>query len=64
MSNDWLPPNAEGHKSISTQQFYIEPDWTRTAQGGLEDTQVPMSRLYDIFDIYKERSRIIAEGIL
>ena len=63
MSNDWLPEDAEGHKPIPVQGFYVEPDWTRTDQGGLEDTQVPMNGLCEIFDTYKDNSRIIAEGI-
>ena len=63
MSNDWLPEDAEGHKPILIDKFYMEPDWTRTEEGGLEDTQVPMKSLYEIFDIYeKSNSRIIAEG--
>ena len=45
MSNDWLPEDAEGHKPIPVQGFYMEPDWTRTEEGGLEDTHVPMTRL-------------------
>ena len=62
MSNDWLPEDAEGHKPISTQGFYIKPNWTRTVEEGLKDEHVPMKRLYEIFEIYKDKSRIIAEG--
>ena len=63
MSNDWLPEDAEGHNLISTQEFYMEPDWTRTVMGGLEEKHVSMEKLCDIFDIYEDKSRIIAEGI-
>ena len=63
MSNDWLPEDAEGHKRILIDKFYMEPEWTRTEKGGSVDKHVPMKRLYDIFDRHKKsNSRIIAEG--
>ena len=62
MSNDWLPEDAEGYKRILINKIYMEPDWTRTKEGVGNDTHVTMNGLYKIFDIYKEDSRIIAEG--
>ena len=62
MSNDWLPGDAEGNMPISVQECYMEPDWTRTEKAGMQERQVDMKRLYDIFNIYKDNSRIIAEG--
>ena len=62
MSNDWLPEDVEGNMKIPVQGFYIEPDWMRTEKSGIQEKQVSMSRLYDIFGIYSDRSRIMAEG--
>ena len=56
---------TEENMKIPVQGFYMEPDWTRTekARNNGEYTRAPWTRLYDIFDIYKDKSRIIAEGI-
>ena len=62
MSNDWLPEDAEGNLKIPVQGNYMEPDWTRTEKSGIQEKQFSVNRLYDIFNIYKDKSRIVAEG--
>ena len=61
MSIDWLPLDETRRFS---DHVYTEPCWTRTIKGTIRDHQVPMNRLHDIFTIYKENSRILAEGNL
>ena len=59
MSIDWLP-----HEE--TRRFpdhvYTEPCWTRTVKGHLWDRREDLNHLYQIFDLFKENSRILAEG--
>ena len=63
MSNDWLPKESRGHKTIPVQGYYIEPRLTRTVKKGNKDEQVPMDRLYEIFEMYKSRTnKILAVG--
>ena len=62
MANDWLPEEAEGHMSLPVEGFYMEPEWTRTEKAGLQEKQVSMDKLYDIFNIYKDNGRVLAEG--
>ena len=61
MSIDWLPIDVTRRFS---DHVYTEPRLIRTIKGTLQDRQVPMHRLYDIFTIYKENSRVLAEGNL
>ena len=61
MSTDWLPPSTA--RSIPVQTAYVEPCWTRTVKGTLQDEQVPMDKLYDIFDIYKnKKTKVLLSG--
>ena len=59
MSIDWLPLEE-------TRRFphnvYTEQCWTRTVKGKLLDSKVDMDSLYDIFTMYKDNSRVLAEG--
>ena len=59
MSTDWLP--LEETRRLP-QNVYTEQCWTRTKKGILLDSKVDMDRLYDIFRIYKDNSRVLAEG--
>ena len=61
LSNDWLPKDAGGSKTFPVKGFYVEPDWTRTVKGGLEDEHERMGKLCDIFD--RENDKVLAEGI-
>ena len=62
MSTDWLPKDATGTRMFSSH-VYMEPCWTRTVKGHLRDSHDPMNRLYDIFPLYKDKHRVLAEGI-
>ena len=60
MSIDWLPLEETTRFS---NHVYTEPCWTRTKKGrGILDHQVDMERFYDIFAIYEDNSRVLAEG--
>ena len=61
MSIDWLP--LEETRTFG-DHVYTEPCWTRTIKGTLQGRKVHMNRLYDIFNIYQDRSRVLAEGNL
>ena len=63
MSNDWLPKDCQGYKTIPVQGYYIEPRLTRTVKKGLKDEQVSMNRLYDVFTFHtKSKTKILAVG--
>ena len=59
MSIDWLPHDE-------TRRFpdhvYTEPCWTRTVKGHLWDRRKDLEHLYQMFDLFKENSRVLAEG--
>ena len=59
MSIDWLPPEE-------TRRFpdhvYTETFWTRTVKGHLWDRRKDLEHLYQMFDLFKENSRVLAEG--
>ena len=59
MSTDWLPLEEA---RIYSNYVYTEPCWTRTKKGILLNRKVDMDRFYDIFTIYKEKGRVLAEG--
>ena len=59
MSIDWLPPEE-------TRRFpdhvYTDTCWTRTVKGHLWDRRKDLEHLYQMFDLFKENSRVLAEG--
>ena len=59
MSIDWLPHDE-------TRRFpdhvYTEPCWTRTVRGHLWDRRTELTHLYQLFDLFKENSRVLVEG--
>ena len=61
MSTDWLP--LEETRRFSNH-VYTDPCWTRTEKGILLNRKADMDRFYDIFTIYKEKGRVLAEGNL
>ena len=60
MSIDWLP---EEDRRRFPDNVYTEPCWTRTEKGILRNRKRDLKNLYDIFEIYKKKGRVIAEGI-
>ena len=61
MSTDWLPRDAKGARTIPSH-VYTEPCWTRTVKGHLWDRRKVLKHLYELFDLFKENSRVLAEG--
>ena len=61
MSIDWLP---EEDRRRFPDNVYTEPCWTRTDKGILYNSKRDLKNLYDIFEIYKKKGRVLAEGIL
>ena len=61
MSIDWLP---EEDRRRFPDNVYTEPCWTRTDKGILYNSKRDLKNLYDIFEIYKKKGRVIAEGIV
>ena len=59
MSIDWLP--LEETRRFP-QNVYTESRWTITIKGIRRDKKVDMDSLYDIFAIYKDKNRVLAEG--
>ena len=59
MSIDWLP-----HDEIRRfpDHVYTDPCWTRTVRGHLWDRRKELTHLYQLFDLFKENSRVLAEG--
>ena len=59
MSIDGLP-QEESRKF--PDNVYTEPTWTRTEKGILRNSKKDLDNLYNIFEKYKKKGRVLAEG--
>lgn len=65
VKNDWL--HDDDAKTMPLHIHYVDPKWTKTIKGGLQDKHIPLTKgLYQIFrddQNGQERMRVLILGI-